>query len=628
MARVDFRVPTEGVKVGKRLRLDSQGSDQGAVSGDFFNQGGVPKWYNGTATKTLAYTDSNITGTSAAWTTARTVTFATGDVTGSFSIDGSGDVSNVALTIAANSVALGTDTTGNYVATIAGTTNQVTVTGSGSETAAITLALPQDIHTGASPTFTGLTLSGDAAVNGGDLTTTAGTFNLVNTNATTLNIGGAATAVGIGAGTGNTTINNSLVVTGNLTVNGNTTTVNSTVTTVDDPIITLGGDTAPGSDDNKDRGVEFRWYDTQARVGFFGFDDSSQKFTFIPDAINSSEVFNGTKGTIDVGSVETSTLFVDSIEIDTTSATTSQVLQFNGTKFAPATLSSASAFTTISVSGQTDVVADQSSDTLTFANGTGITITTNATTDTLTVTNSGVTSLTGTANQVSVSASTGGVTLSLPASINVNTTGTAASWTTSRTVTFTGDVTGSFSIDGSANVSNVALTIAANSVALGTDTTGDYVASLVAGTGVTLSNNSGESATPTIAIGQAVGTTDSPTFAAVNISDGSSNNVNEDFDSSTLTTVTATSVKSISSTTYRSAKYVVQVVQGTNYMVTEILAIHDGSTVSFTEYGTVVVGTAPASFDVDISGGNIRLMATSASTSSTVYRVRTTGIPA
>lgn len=35
---------------------------------------------------------------------------------------------------------------------------------------------------------------------------------------------------------------------------------------------------------------------------------------------------------------------------------------------------------------------------------------------------------------------------------------------------------------------------------LGTDTTGDYVASLVAGTGITLSNNSGESATPTVAL--------------------------------------------------------------------------------------------------------------------------------
>ena len=49
-------------------------------------------------------------------------------------------------------------------------------------------------------------------------------------------------------------------------------------------------------------------------------------------------------------------------------------------------------------------------------------------------------------------------------------------------------------------------------ITLGTDTTGSYVASLVAGTGVTLTNNSGESATPTIAIGQAVGTGSNVTF--------------------------------------------------------------------------------------------------------------------
>lgn len=61
------------------------------------------------------------------------------------------------------------------------------------------------------------------------------------------------------------------------------------------------------------------------------------------------------------------------------------------------------------------------------------------------------------------------------------------------------------------------VTLPDNTVALGTKTTGDYVASLVAGTGVTLSNNSGETATPTIAIGQAVGTSASVTFANLNL---------------------------------------------------------------------------------------------------------------
>ena len=50
---------------------------------------------------------------------------------------------------------------------------------------------------------------------------------------------------------------------------------------------------------------------------------------------------------------------------------------------------------------------------------------------------------------------------------------------------------------------------------LSTDTVGDYVQSLVAGTGVTVTNNSGEATTPTVAIGQSVATNASVTFANV-----------------------------------------------------------------------------------------------------------------
>jgi hypothetical protein len=81
-------------------------------------------------------------------------------------------------------------------------------------------------------------------------------------------------------------------------------------------------------------------------------------------------------------------------------------------------------------------------------------------------------------------------------------------------ITLTGDVTGTGTITDLANVS-FATTIAANSVALSTDTTGDYVASLVQGTGVTITNNSGEGATPTISIGQAVATNSAVSFASV-----------------------------------------------------------------------------------------------------------------
>lgn len=95
--------------------------------------------------------------------------------------------------------------------------------------------------------------------------------------------------------------------------------------------------------------------------------------------------------------------------------------------------------------------------------------------------------------------SAGTITASL--SGNATSADTADQWDQARTVTFAGgDVTGSFAIDGSANVADVALTISENSVTLGTDTAGDYVESLVAGAGVALANNAGESATPTISV--------------------------------------------------------------------------------------------------------------------------------
>jgi len=67
-----------------------------------------------------------------------------GDVTGSATMTNLGDVT-ISTTIEPNSVALGTDTTGSYVSTIAGTTGEITVSGSGSESAAVTIGLPDDV---------------------------------------------------------------------------------------------------------------------------------------------------------------------------------------------------------------------------------------------------------------------------------------------------------------------------------------------------------------------------------------------------------------------------------------------------------------------------------------------------
>tara|TARA_Y100001951_G_C11296123_1_gene275736 strand:+ start:3647 stop:5719 length:2073 start_codon:yes stop_codon:yes gene_type:complete len=94
---------------------------------------------------------------------------------------------------------------------------------------------------------------------------------------------------------GDASFGRNVTIGGNLTVSGTTTQIDSTVTTIADPIITLG---ANASDDNKDRGIEFKYNDGSARVGFFGYDDSEAKFTLLTAATNSSEVFSGTTGTL------------------------------------------------------------------------------------------------------------------------------------------------------------------------------------------------------------------------------------------------------------------------------------------------------------------------------------------
>lgn len=114
-----------------------------------------------------------------------------GDVAGSATMTNLGNV-EISTTIQPNSISLGNDTVGNYVATVSGTANEIEVTGSGSESAAVQIGLPSDV-------------------------------NITN----------------------NLHVGNNLEVTGNLTVNGTTTTLNSETLTVNDKFIELGAITNP-----------------------------------------------------------------------------------------------------------------------------------------------------------------------------------------------------------------------------------------------------------------------------------------------------------------------------------------------------------------------------------------------
>ena len=96
--------------------------------------------------------------------------------------------------------------------------------------------------------------------------------------------------------------------------------------------------------------------------------------------------------------------------------------------------------------------------------------------------------------------------------------------------------------------------------------------------------------------------------------------------SATTTTTDQTSIDSFSASTYRSAKYQVQITRGSEYQVTEISIVHDGSDSFGTEYATIKTGETLSTFSTDISGGNVRLLATPSSSSSTVFKFTKTAI--
>ncbi len=209
---------------------------------------------------------------------------------GNKAVDSTLVTGNTTVTAAADDTILISDTSdsGNLKKALVSTITDTMIANGGDNRVLTDTATAGSINAEANLTFNGSTL------------TIAN--NIAIANGGTIGSAGDADAISIAAD-GDVTISQDLIV------NGTTTTVNSTTVTIDDPIFTLGGDSAPGSDDNKDRGIEYRWHNgSAAKVGFFGLDDSTGKFTFIPDATNSSEVFSGTKGTVDVNAVEAATV--------------------------------------------------------------------------------------------------------------------------------------------------------------------------------------------------------------------------------------------------------------------------------------------------------------------------------
>ena len=198
----------------------------------------------------------------------------------------------------------GTITPSSHSFTIAGTSNEIETSASGST---LTVGLPNDVTVG-----NDLTVSRDLDV--------------------TRNV-----AIG-----------------GNLTVTGTTTTVNSTTVSIKDPIFELGEDS---SDDNLDRGIIMKYNNSGAKKAFMGYDDSDSKFKMIPDATDTASVITGTAGTL-VANIEGNVVgnVTGNVSGNITGGSSSfTTVDINGGTIDGANIGASSAgtgaFTTISASG-------------------------------------------------------------------------------------------------------------------------------------------------------------------------------------------------------------------------------------------------------------------------------------
>ena len=88
----------------------------------------------------------------------------------------------------------------------------------------------------------------------------------------------------------------------------------------------------------------------------------------------------------------------------------------------------------------------------------------------------------------------------------------------------------------------------------------------------------------------------------------------------TTTATTLTTLDSYAIASYTTARYIVSIVQGSNYHSTEIVISHNGTTADILEYGTLTSGSELATFTADINNNNARLLITPASSTSTVFK--------
>ena len=379
------------------------------------------------------------------------------------------------------------------------------------------------------------------------------------------------------------------------------------------------------------------------------------------------------------------------------------------------------AFETVAVSGQSDIVADSTTDTLTFAAGTGITITTNASSDTLTITNSatgdnafGTIAVSGQSNVAADSTNDtltleagSGITLTTDASNDkVTIAGGSGSVFTTDLFTASGSgsallaytlskapasedelicfIEGVYQNKNSYALSGTTLTFDSGIVS-GQEIVVHHIGAGVVGQSPTIDTFTGNGSTTAYTLSFAppnenflqvywdgvyqhhteysvsgttltftaaapsstaievhipsvngIGTPSDATVTPAKLSTGgpswdtnSNQIVGSHYtrsDSTSVSQTTAATVATHAIATFRSVNYKVQVTQGTDYYQSEINVIHDGSTAYITEFG--IIDTDPTNvspaFSATINSGNLLLQVTMPSNASATIKVLST----
>ena len=486
------------------------------------------------------------------------------------------------------------------------------------------------------------------------------------------------------ASTGALSMGGDLTVTGNLTVNGTTTTINTDTLAVEDNEITLNANVSgsPTLDASVivNRGtssdVSIKWNETSDA---WQFTNDGSTFYNLPT------VDNNTTYTV---SAQDGTSGKKIIRLTGSDASTDDVTLVEGAGITLSragdeiTITNSGMGTTYSISAETATGgtnlrltgSDASTDNVKFAEGTGITVTrtdadtitiattvvdtnttytvsaqdgtagkkiirltgSDASTDDVTLVAGTNVTLTRSTDEITIDATDTNTTYSISAETatggtNLRLTGSDATTDnvklaegTGITVTRTDDST--ITIATTVVDTNTTYSISAETATGGanlrlTDSAaGTDDVKIAGGTGVTVSRT--DANTIDVAIGQAVATSDSPQFAAVNV------DTVANIDTATLTTSATTAnqvLDSFSTTTYRSARYHIQIASGSSYQIVEMVVLHDGTGAYQSTYADVASNSDLATFSVDINSGNCRVL-TTPTNNVTVYKIVRTAV--